>query len=78
LLIFGVGPFPKLGVTGAALASFIAILIADVLMVIYFEKKYHYLRFRFAQMRPQLKIWSKMLHIGVPAERSLSCSLSKS
>src|SRR5882762_3184546 len=67
LLIFGVGPFPKLGVTGAALASFIAILIADVLMVIYFEKKYHYLRFRFAQMRPQLKIWSKMLHIGVPA-----------
>jgi putative MATE family efflux protein len=67
LLIFGVGPFPKLGVTGAALASFIAILIADVLMAIYFEKKYHYLRFRFAQMRPQLKIWSKMLHIGVPA-----------
>jgi putative MATE family efflux protein len=67
LLIFGVGPFPKLGVTGAALASFIAILIADVLMVIYFEKKYHYLRFRFAQMRPRLKIWSKMLHIGVPA-----------
>jgi putative MATE family efflux protein len=67
LLIFGVGPFPKLGVTGAALASFIAILVADVLMVIYFEKKYHYLRFRFAQMRPQLKIWSKMLHIGVPA-----------
>lgn len=67
LLIFGVGPFPKLGVTGAALASFIAILIADVLMVIYFEKKYHYLRFRLAQMRPQLKIWSKMLHIGVPA-----------
>lgn len=66
-LIFGVGPFPKLGVTGAALASFIAILIADVLMVIYFEKKYRYLRFRFAQMRPQLKIWSKMLHIGVPA-----------
>lgn len=66
-LIFGVGPFPKLGVTGAALASFIAILVADVLMVIYFERKYRYLRFRFAQMRPQLKIWSKMLHIGVPA-----------
>jgi len=60
-------PVPKLGVTGAALASFIAILIADVLMVIYFEKKYHYLRFPFRAVRPQLKIWSKMLHIGVPA-----------
>jgi putative MATE family efflux protein len=67
LLIFGIGPWPKLGVTGAALASFIAILIADVLMVIYFEKKYRYLRFRLSLFRPQTKIWKKMLHIGVPA-----------
>ena len=65
-LILGIG-FPRLGVTGAALATFIAILVADILMIIYFEKKYHYLRFRAAQLRPQMKMWWSMLKIGLPA-----------
>jgi putative MATE family efflux protein len=67
LLIFGIGPFPKLGVAGAALASFISILIAVVLLFLYFERKYHYLRFRKRLMRPQTAIWRKMLSIGGPA-----------
>jgi putative MATE family efflux protein len=67
LLIFGVGPFPKMGVAGAALATFLSILIADILMIIYFEKSYRYVRFRVSQWRPQLKIWWSMLRIGLPA-----------
>src|SRR3954470_9377970 len=67
LFIFGIGPWPKLGVMGAALATFVAILVADVLLLIYFEKQYHYVRFRVEQMRVQLKIWKAMLRVGLPA-----------
>lgn len=67
LLIFGPGPFPKMGVAGAALATFLSILIANVLTIVYFERSYRYLRFRAALWRPQIKIWWSMLRIGLPA-----------
>ena len=67
LLIFGLIGLPRLGVSGAALATFISILIADVLMVLYFVKKFEYLRFHIAQWSPQLKTWWAMLRIGIPA-----------
>ncbi|MEY2529073.1 MAG: hypothetical protein QOJ05_1163 [Verrucomicrobiota bacterium] len=67
LFIFGVGPFPKMGVAGAAFATFLSILVAVVLMVVYFERSFRYLRFRVSQWRPQMKIWWSMLRIGLPA-----------
>jgi Na+-driven multidrug efflux pump len=56
-----------MGVSGAALATFIAILIANVLTIIYFEKSFKYLRFRLSQWMPRFKIWWSMLRIGLPA-----------
>src|SRR5256714_11328358 len=67
LLIFGIGPFPRMGVAGAALATFLSILIANILTIVYFERSYRYLRVRVSQWKPQLKIWWSMLRIGIPA-----------
>jgi putative MATE family efflux protein len=66
LLIFGIG-FPKLGVAGAALATFVSVVIANLLTVLYYERNYRYLRFRLPLLRPQIKIWWAMLRIGLPA-----------
>lgn len=67
LLIFGVGPLPRMGVSGAALATFLSILIGNVLTIVYFERSFRYLRVRISQWKPQFRIWWSMLRIGIPA-----------
>ncbi len=67
LLVFGLMGLPRLGVTGAAIATFISILVADVLMITYFVRKYDYLRFRKVLWKPQVQTWWALLRIGLPA-----------
>jgi putative MATE family efflux protein len=67
LLIFGWGTGIALGVAGAAIASFIAILIGVVWMAMYFAPAESYLKFRLAQWRPDLPLWQSLLKIGLPS-----------
>lgn len=67
LLVFGLAGLPRLGVTGAAVATLLSILVADILMIAYFVRKYDYLRFRRSLWRPQVQSWWALLRIGLPA-----------
>ena len=67
ILIFGWVLGVRLGVAGAALATFIAIAIGDVWMTLYFLRPGAYLTFSRAQMPPQRHLWANMLKVGLPA-----------
>ena len=67
VLIFG-WPFGRpLGVAGAAMATFIAVIVGVVWLASYFVKPSAFLHFVRHDMRPQLGLWRDMLKIGLPA-----------
>ena len=67
ILIFGWGFGHPLGVAGAAISTFVSIVIGVVWISIYFLDKSAYLRFRFTDWTPNFGVWSRMLKIGLPA-----------
>jgi putative MATE family efflux protein len=66
-LIFGWGTGYAFGVAGAALATFIAVIVAVAWLSSYFLPHDAFLRFVGRDMRPQLALWGSMLKIGLPA-----------
>jgi putative MATE family efflux protein len=66
VLMFGWTGTPPMGVAGAGLASFIAIIIGTVWLAMYFMPSESYLKFH-ADFVPRRRLWAETLKIGLPA-----------
>ena len=67
VLIAGWGTHHPLGVKGAGLATFIAMCFGALAITAYFLKLEQYVSFDLSMWGPQIKIWAKMLNVGLPA-----------
>jgi putative MATE family efflux protein len=67
VLIFGWGTGHPLGVAGAALATFIAVVVGTVWLLTWFLRPDSWLRFMVADWKPNLLLWGSMLRVGLPA-----------
>ncbi len=66
-LIFGFGPFPELGVRGAALATVIAQLIGAGLSFYYIVGRKSVYRIKLPHLRPRLPILRDIYRVGFPS-----------
>jgi len=69
LLIFGIGPFPKLGIAGSAIATLIAQSVALVALIAHLYRRKHFLclhRGELAYLKPDFAILRALVMKGLP------------
>ncbi|TYQ16261.1 UNVERIFIED_CONTAM: putative MATE family efflux protein [Acetivibrio alkalicellulosi] len=66
-LIMGIGPFPQLGVEGAAYASVISTIIAFLIGLIYLNKKNHIIAFNPKNLILDKGLTAMLFKIGIPS-----------
>jgi len=67
LLIFGYGPFPEMGIKGAALATVIARSTSLIFILVVLIKRENLLTLHFGHMKNILSTWKKVFYIAAPA-----------
>lgn len=67
ILIFGLGPFPELGIKGAALATVLGQILGCLVSFILNISKNHDIQFKFSNILPNKKIIAQIYRVAVPA-----------
>lgn len=66
LLIFGLGPFPALGIKGASLSTVIARFFGTILTLSFTHFKYKMIDFKYESFSELLNSWKNIVIIGIP------------
>jgi len=66
-LIFGWGTGRRYGVVGAAMSTFVAVLVGVVWLTTYFVGRRAPVHFALSDWRPRLGVWRRLLGIGLPS-----------
>lgn len=67
LLIFGIGPFPQMGIRGAALATVVGQIFGSVVSVLLNIKKNHDIQFSLKNILPSARIIKGIYKVAVPS-----------
>ncbi|MAS24907.1 MAG: MATE family efflux transporter [Oceanospirillaceae bacterium] len=67
LVIFGIGPFPEMGIQGAALATVLARVCALLLAAWILVRRLRLIAFEWLSLNDMLAGWKAILKIGIPA-----------
>jgi len=67
LLIFGIGPFPRLELQGAAIATVISWAVTFGAALYILDKRLHMIDWKIPRLSAMLASWKAILYVGVPA-----------
>jgi len=72
LMIFGIGPFPAMGIFGAALATVISRAIVSFIAIYHLVKNTYKIKIDLAFIKPRLNMIKELLKLGIPTSLEMS------
>jgi len=70
ILIFGLGPFPHMGITGGAIATVFSRAVGMIITLIIIIKREKLIEFAIPPLSELIDSWKRILYIGIPTATS--------